>query len=60
MNHLLIWHICAYTYLNYLRGGGGVLIIVQAVLMHDPISLLAMRRTSCVKDKRFPHANPPR
>lgn len=30
----------------------------KAILMHDPVSLLAVRSPSCVKNKSLPHPNP--
>lgn len=43
-------------YCNYLNIG--MIVIFKAIFMHDPVSLLAMRSTTSVEDKGFPHANP--
>lgn len=32
--------------------------IVEAILMHDPVRLLAMRGSAFVEDERLPHADP--
>jgi hypothetical protein len=41
---------------NYLKVG--IIVIVKAIFVHDPVSLLAMRSTTCVEHKGFPHPNP--
>jgi hypothetical protein len=44
------------VYCNYLNLG--IIVVVKAIFMHDPVSLLAMRSTTSVEHKGFPHPNP--
>jgi hypothetical protein len=43
----------------YRGGDGGGVRVVQAILVHDPVGLVAVRRAAPVEDERLAHAHAP-